>query len=143
MTTTRHPIRIKRVYEAADEADGFRVLVDRAWPRGNTKEKAAVDLWMKEIGPSSSLRKWFGHEAERWEEFRTRYRKELDEKQALLDELGTHARKGPLTLVYSAKDEERNQAVVIKEALQGVPAAAGRQGHSRGRFGGGSRFGPK
>jgi uncharacterized protein YeaO (DUF488 family) len=143
MSTTRHPIRIKRVYEAADEADGFRVLVDRVWPRGITKEKAAVDLWMKEIGPSSSLRKWFGHEPERWEEFRTRYRKELDEKQALLDELGTHARKGPLTLVYSAKDEERNQAVVIKQALQREPAAAGRQGHSRGRFGGGSRFGPK
>jgi uncharacterized protein YeaO (DUF488 family) len=143
MSTTRHPIRIKRVYDETDSADGFRVLVDRVWPRGIAKEKAAFDLWMKEIGPSSSLRKWFGHEPERWEEFRTRYRKELDEKQALLDELGAHTRKGPLTLVYSAKDEERNHAVVIKEALEREPAAAGRPGHSRGRFGGGSRFAAK
>ncbi len=141
--STGHPIRIKRVYEAADDADGFRVLVDRVWPRGITKEKAAVDLWMKEIGPSSSLREWFGHEPERWEEFRTRYRKELDGKRALLDELGAHARKGPLTLVYSARDEERNQAVVIREALKQEPAAAGRRGHSRGRFGGGSQFAAK
>jgi len=91
------------------------VLVDRVWPRGVSKEKAAVDLWMKEIGPSTGLRKWFGHRPERWDEFRARYREEL--KGDLLDELRTHAAKGRLTLVYSAKDEARNQAVVIREVL--------------------------
>lgn len=119
MHSRHHPLRIKRVYESAEASDGFRVLVDRVWPRGITREKAAADLWMKEIGPSTGLRKWFGHRPERWTEFRTRYEQELQEKQALLDELRTQAKKGPLTLVYSAKDEERNQAVVIKDMLDG------------------------
>ena len=119
MNAPHHPIRIKRVYEAPQAADGFRVLVDRVWPRGVSKEKAAVDLWMKEIGPSTELRKWFGHKPERWTEFQTRYERELGDKQPLLDELRQHAEKGTLTLVYSAKDEERNQAVVIKAVLDG------------------------
>lgn len=119
MSLSNHPIRIKRVYEAPQAADGFRVLVDRVWPRGVSKDNAAVDLWMKEIGPSTELRKWFGHKPERWTEFQERYGRELDDKQPLLDELRQHAEKGPLTLVYSAKDEERNQAVVIKAVLDG------------------------
>lgn len=119
MNALHHPIRIKRVYEAPQTGDGFRVLVDRVWPRGVSKDRAAVDLWMKEIGPSTELRKWFGHKPERWAEFRKRYERELDDKRALLDELRQHAEKGPLTLVYSAKDEERNQAVVIKGVLDG------------------------
>jgi uncharacterized protein YeaO (DUF488 family) len=119
MNAQYHPIRIKRVYEAPKASDGFRVLVDRVWPRGVSKDKAAVDLWMKEIGPSTELRKWFGHKPERWAEFHKRYEKELGDKEALLDELREHAGKGPLTLVYSAKDEERNQAAVIKAVLDG------------------------
>jgi uncharacterized protein YeaO (DUF488 family) len=112
-------IAIKRVYDAPEETDGFRVLVDRVWPRGVSKEKAAVDLWMKEIGPSTGLRKWFGHDPERWDEFRARYREELTAKRDLLDQLRARAANGPLTLVYSAKDEEHNQAVVIREVLEG------------------------
>ncbi len=119
MSSSNHPIRIKRVYEAPQAADGFRVLVDRVWPRGVSKDKAAVDLWMNEIGPSTELRKWFGHKPERWAEFQERYGRELGDKQQLLDELRLHAEKGALTLVYSAKDEERNQAVVIKGVLDG------------------------
>jgi uncharacterized protein YeaO (DUF488 family) len=112
-------IAIKRIYDAPEKADGFRVLVDRVWPRGVSKEKAAVDLWMKEIGPSTQLRKWFGHDPARWDEFRARYRDELAAKRDLLDELRAHAEKGRLTLVYSARDEAHNQAVVILEVLEG------------------------
>ena len=112
-------IAIKRVYDAPEKSDGFRVLVDRVWPRGVSKAKAAVDLWMKEIGPSTGLRKWFGHKPERWDEFRKRYREELKDKGDLLDELRARAGKGRLTLVYSARDEAHNQAVVIREALEG------------------------
>jgi uncharacterized protein YeaO (DUF488 family) len=108
-------IAIKRVYDAPEKADGFRVLVDRVWPRGVSKKKAAVDLWVKEIAPSTQLRKWFGHKPERWDEFRKRYRDELKGKRDLLDQLRTHAAKGRLTLVYSAKDEAHNQAVVLTE----------------------------
>jgi len=114
-----HAITIKRVYDGAEKSDGFRVLVDRVWPRGMKKEEAAVDLWMKEIGPSTELRKWFGHEPERWQEFRERFRAELKDKTDLLDELRAHARRQALTLVYSARDEEHNQAVVIQETLEG------------------------
>lgn len=112
-------IGIKRVYSQADKSDGFRVLVDRVWPRGMTKEEAAVDLWMKDIGPSTELRKWFDHKVERWEEFRTRYRAELKGKADLLKELREHGSRQALTLVYSAHDEAHNQAVVIKEVLEG------------------------
>ena len=111
-------VAIKRVYDAPEKADGFRVLVDRIWPRGVSKEKAAVDLWMKEIGPSTGLRKWFGHDPARWDEFRKRYRDELAAKRDLLDELRARAEKGRLTLVYSAKDEAHNQAVVIRDMLE-------------------------
>ena len=116
---SRKQISIKRVYEAAAKADGYRVLVDRVWPRGISKDKAAVDQWMKEIGPSTELRKWFGHEPERWEDFRTRYREELSHRKDLLDELSELAGKGALTLVYSARDEAHHQAVVIRDVLEG------------------------
>ena len=110
-------MRVKRIYEPAAHEDGVRVLVDRVWPRGVSKSKARIDTWMKEIGPSTELRKWFGHDPARWTEFRRRYRIELTERGTLLKELRAIARNGPLTLVYSAKDEHHNQAVVLRERL--------------------------
>lgn len=114
-----HKISTKRVYDAPNGYDGFRVLVDRVWPRGMTKDKASIDLWLKEIAPSTELRKWFGHDPERWAEFGARYREELKGQQTLLEELRGHASKAPLTLVYSARDETHNQAVVLKDVLGG------------------------
>ncbi|QDY99288.1 DUF488 domain-containing protein [Nitratireductor mangrovi] len=111
-------IRLKRIYEPAEDGDGTRVLVDRVWPRGVSKAKAALDLWLPDIGPSTQLRKWFGHDPARWAEFRTRYRRELSAKRDLVEALLVKARAGPLTLVYSAKDERHNQAVVIRELLE-------------------------
>ena len=110
-------MRVKRVYEPAARADGFRVLVDRVWPRGVSKSTAAIDQWMKDVAPSTGLRQWFGHDPERWTEFRHRYRAELARRPELLKELRTLARKGPLTLVYAARDERHNQAVVLRERL--------------------------
>lgn len=108
-------IRIKRVYEQPDEQDGRRILVDRLWPRGLTKEKAKVDLWLKDIAPSTALRKWFGHDPEKWEAFKERYLAELknngEQIRILKQELG----KGVVTLVYAAKDEKHNEAIVIQE----------------------------
>jgi len=111
--------KVKRVYDAAKPDDGYRVLVDRIWPRGMSKEKARVDLWMKEIGPSDRLRKWFGHDPKRWAEFQKRYRVELKEKSELAGELREFEKKhGTVTLVYSAHDEQHNQAVALREFLQ-------------------------
>ena len=110
-------IRIKRAYEPASPADGTRVLVDRLWPRGVKKTDAHIAHWLKEVAPSNELRKWFGHDPARWEEFRRRYAAELVRKRDLLGELRELAAKGPLTLVYSAHDEEHNQAVVLRERL--------------------------
>jgi uncharacterized protein YeaO (DUF488 family) len=112
-------IKLKRVYEQPDAKDGERVLVDRLWPRGLTKEKARVDLWLKEIGPSTELRKWFGHDPAKWAEFRRRYRAELKENGEQVAQLGAEVRKGPVTLVYGAKDEQHNEAVVLLEWLEG------------------------
>jgi len=112
-----YPIRVKRVYDEPDPDDGMRILVDRIWPRGLSKHEAAVDLWLKEIAPSSALRKWFGHRPERWQEFRQRYRRELEAKQDNVLELERHTAGGPVTLLYSAKDTERNQALVLLEYL--------------------------
>ncbi len=112
-------IKIKRVYEKPAKDDGWRVLVDRLWPRGMKKESARLDLWMKDVAPSEALRKWFGHEPERWKEFERKYRSELLKKKDLLAELKKMAKEhGTLTLVYGAKDEEHNQAVVIADALK-------------------------
>ncbi len=108
-------IRIKRVYEQPDEHDGRRILVDRLWPRGLTKEKASIDLWLKDIAPGTELRKWFAHDTGRWEEFKERYLAELKENSEQIRILKQELDKGVVTLVYGAKDEEHNQAVVIQE----------------------------
>ena len=108
-------IRIKRVYEQPDEHDGRRILVDRLWPRGLTKEKARIDLWLKDIAPGTELRKWFAHDTGRWEEFKERYLAELKENSEQIRILKQELDKGVVTLVYGAKDEEHNQAVVIQE----------------------------
>jgi uncharacterized protein YeaO (DUF488 family) len=112
-------IRLKRVYEAAAADDGVRVLVDRLWPRGLSKEKARVDEWLKELGPSTALRKWFNHDPERWDEFRTRYRAELasPEQRQRLDHLRALARQQTVSLLYGARDSEHNEAVVIAEEV--------------------------
>lgn len=113
-------IRIKRVYEEAVKEDGYRILVDRLWPRGLTKERAKVDLWMKEIAPSDALRKWFGHKPEKWPEFAKRYRSDLAKKKDLLKEVKKLEREhGTVTLLYGRKDEKQNQAVLIAAALKG------------------------
>jgi len=114
-------IRTKRVYEKPEKKeDGFRVLVDRLWPRGLTKEKAAADLWMKEIAPSDALRKEFHAEEVTWPEFEKRYRAELAKKKALLEEIRSLEKKhGRVTLVYGRNDEKQNQAVVIASVLKG------------------------
>jgi uncharacterized protein YeaO (DUF488 family) len=110
-------VRIKRAYEPSSPQDGTRVLVDRLWPRGVRKADAGISQWMKEIAPSNALRKWFGHDPARWEEFRRRYKAELKERGELLEQLRQLVREGPLTLVYSAHDEAHNQAVVLRETL--------------------------
>lgn len=114
-------IAIKRIYEAAAPEDGQRILVDRLWPRGVSKERAHLDSWLKEAAPSAELRKWFGHVPERWEGFQKRYRQELKERpetKTAIQELRKCAKKGKLTLLFGAKDEEHNQAAVLKEALE-------------------------
>jgi len=113
----RPDIRLKRAYEPASPEDGRRILVDRLWPRGLRKADAAIDRWLKDIAPSSELRRWFGHDPNRWEEFRQRYRRELSARQDLLDELRAMASESRLTLVYSARDEDHNDAVVLREML--------------------------
>ena len=110
-------IQVKRAYEAASEDDGARVLVDRLWPRGVKKENLPLAQWAKELAPSTALRKWFGHDVARWEEFQQRYAEELKSHGELLDALRTLARKGTLTLVYAAHDEVHNNAVVVREIL--------------------------
>lgn len=107
--------RIKRVYELPDKHDGRRILVDRLWPRGLTKEKASIDLWLKDIAPSTELRKWFDHDPGRWEEFKERYLDELKGNSEQIQLLKHELDKGIVTLVYGAKNEEHNQAVVIQE----------------------------
>jgi len=109
---------MKRAYEAPAAADGKRILIDRLWPRGLSKEKARIDLWMKEIAPSTELRKWFGHDPEKWKEFQTRYKKELAANAELVDSIRKMAKAETVTLVYSAKDEAHNDAVVLLKYLQ-------------------------
>ena len=113
-------IRVKRVYESPSKDGGWRVLVDRLWPRGLTKEKAAVDLWMKEVAPSDALRKWFGHEPEKWPAFEKKYRAELARKKELLAEIKQMEKEhGTVTLLFGRKDEKQNQAVVLANILKG------------------------
>lgn len=110
-------VRLKRAYEPAAASDGRRVLVDRLWPRGVTKAKAAIDAWMKDVAPSTELRQWFGHDPTRWDEFRRRYAEQIRQHPDLLGELRDAARAGPLTLVYAAHDEAHNDAVVLREVI--------------------------
>ena len=111
-------VQIKRVYEHPDDGDGTRILVDRLWPRGLTKAKARVDLWMKDVAPSTELRKWFGHDPARWDEFKARYFKELENNREQLQLLKHEVEKGTTTLLYGAKDEEHNEAVVLQQLLR-------------------------
>ena len=112
-------IKLKRVYEDSSPNDGLRVLVDRLWPRGLTKERAAVDLWLKDVAPSTELRKWFDHDPAKWKQFQVRYRKELREKKDDLEMLKKKSKGHTVTLVYGARDEEHNEALVLKEILAG------------------------
>jgi uncharacterized protein YeaO (DUF488 family) len=112
-------IALKRIYEDPCPEDGFRVLVERLWPRGLTKERAAVDLWLKDVAPSPELRKWFGHDPDRWEQFQERYRRELRGKKDAIQLLKQKAKEGTITLVYAARDEEHNGALVLNRYLQG------------------------
>jgi uncharacterized protein YeaO (DUF488 family) len=110
-------VKLKRAYEAPAAEDGTRILVDRLWPRGMSKTEAAIDRWEKEIAPSNELRRWFGHDPDRWSEFRRRYTQELQPHAALLDEIRALVRKSTVTLVYGARDEMHNNAVVLREVL--------------------------
>jgi uncharacterized protein YeaO (DUF488 family) len=109
---------VKRVYQPADRSDGFRILVDRLWPRGVSKEKAALGEWMKEIAPSTELRTWFAHDPKKWPEFRKRYRQELRSRADLVREIAARASRGRVTLVYGARDEDHNEAVVLAEVIR-------------------------
>jgi uncharacterized protein YeaO (DUF488 family) len=113
-------LEIKRVYEEPSRADGTRILVDRLWPRGLSKERARVDLWLKEVAPSTELRKWFSHDPSKWTEFQARYRQELRSKADILADLKEKAANGPVTLLYGAKDEVHNEAVVLQALLQSI-----------------------
>jgi uncharacterized protein YeaO (DUF488 family) len=114
------PVRLQRAYAEPTPNDGYRVLVDRVWPRGRTKEHLRLDMWARDLGPSSGLRTWFGHRVERWPEFRARYQRELATpgNALLLDALAERARTGPVTLVFGARDPEHNQARVIAQELE-------------------------
>lgn len=116
------PVRLKRVYDPPSPDDGVRILVDRLWPRGLKREAAKIDLWLKEVAPSAELRRWFGHDASRWAEFRLRYRAELAKNSAgvaALRDLTTGAK--PLTLLFAAKDSDHNNAVVLRDFLASAP----------------------
>lgn len=114
-----YAIAIKRVYEEAKASDGTRILVDRLWPRGLSKEKARVDVWLKEVAPSNELRKWFAHDAKKWAEFQKRYAAELKADPEAMAMLKQEMNKGPVTLLYGAHDEEHNQAVALEKMLRG------------------------
>jgi len=118
-------ITVKRIYEAPSPKDGYRVLVDRLWPRGLKRESAALDLWVKEVGPSNELRQWFGHEPTRWEGFRHRYAGELDAAPECWQTLAEKARREHVTLLFGARDEEHNNAVALKAYLENYLSAHG------------------
>ena len=112
-------IKLKRAYEKRSKDDGVRILVDRLWPRGLTKKRAAVDRWLKEIAPSPELRKWFGHVPSRWKQFQTRYRRELKQHKEAIATLRQEARKSTITFLYAARDTEHNSAGVLKKYIEG------------------------
>jgi uncharacterized protein YeaO (DUF488 family) len=111
-------IRLKRAYDSPEPGDGARILVDRLWPRGIKKQELKMDAWLKEVAPSDELRKWFGHDPEKWEQFRECYSAELKDKDAILEPIRRAAQEGTVTLLYSAKDTEHNQAVALKAYLE-------------------------
>jgi uncharacterized protein YeaO (DUF488 family) len=111
-------VGLKRAYEPPAAGDGYRALVDRVWPRGLTKDALELDAWLKDLAPSAALRKWFGHDPKKWEEFRERYFRELDGQGPAIEELARRAREGRLTLVFAARDEKRNNAVALKDYLE-------------------------
>jgi uncharacterized protein YeaO (DUF488 family) len=111
-------IKLKRAYEKPSREDGFRVLVDRLWPRGVRKEEAHFDLWLKDVAPSTELRKWFGHDPKRWKVFQSRYRQELKDHKDDIKLLRDKSKEGTVTLVYGARDEEHNGALVLKKVLE-------------------------
>ena len=111
-------IKIKRVYEHPEKDDGVRILVDRLWPRGLTKKKARIDLWLKDIAPSTELRKWFAHDPDKWKGFRGRYQTEIRNNHVRIKVLIQKAREGTITLVYGARDEKHNEALVLKQFLE-------------------------
>src|SRR5215211_5747453 len=111
-------VRVKRIYDEPDPGDGYRVLIAHVWPRGVSRERARLDEWARELAPSAELRRWFDHAPERFEEFRSRYRAELNDKRERVEELRRRARKGTLTIVYAARDREHNNAVVLSELLR-------------------------
>jgi uncharacterized protein YeaO (DUF488 family) len=113
-------VKVKRVYNDPSTEDGVRILVDRLWPRGLKKEAAKLDEWLKEIAPSDELRKWFGHDPDRWEEFKARYFHELDRQSEVISKLKEKARSGKVTLLFAARDETYNNAVALKEYLEGT-----------------------
>ena len=113
-------IKIKRAYEEPSQNDGVRILVDRLWPRGLPKEDARIDLWLKSVAPSNELRKWFQHDAEKWDEFRARYFNELNSNQEVVGELLQYIKDGPVTFLYSSKEQRFNNAVALKEFLGGL-----------------------
>jgi uncharacterized protein YeaO (DUF488 family) len=112
------PIEVKRIYEAAEPGDGVRILIDRLWPRGLAREGAKLDAWLKEIAPSTELRKWFGHDPEKWPEFKRRYFEEMDGREHALQELLAMVRAGQVPLLYGARDEQHNHAVALREYLK-------------------------
>ncbi|MFA6119250.1 MAG: DUF488 domain-containing protein [Parachlamydiales bacterium] len=113
-------LNIKRAYEKPQKNDGIRILVDRLWPRGLSKKNAKIDIWLKDIAPSSELRKWFGHDPIKWIEFKKKYIKELKNNKTSVSELELEIKKGKVTLIYGAKDTEHNNAVVIKDFLEKI-----------------------
>jgi uncharacterized protein YeaO (DUF488 family) len=120
-------IRVKRVYEPAERSDGYRILIDRLWPRGISRERAKLDAWERDLAPSAALRTWFGHEPDRFDEFRDRYIEELRGQRTLISELRRRARGGTLTLVYAARDTQHNDAVVLAEVVRrGLPRVTDR-----------------
>jgi uncharacterized protein YeaO (DUF488 family) len=113
-------VNIKRAYLPAEKSDGTRVLIDRLWPRGVSKEKAKISLWLKAIAPSTELRKWFGHDTEKWAEFQKRYKSELKKNKEAVAELKKVLKRGRTTLIYGARDEEHNDAVVLQDYLKQI-----------------------
>jgi uncharacterized protein YeaO (DUF488 family) len=112
------PIDLKRAYDLPTKSDGRRILVDRVWPRGIARDDLRIDAWLKDLAPSTELRKWFGHDPAKWDEFRKRYAGELEQRSEALEELVENARAGQITLIFSAKDTQHNNAVALKEHLE-------------------------